>query len=247
MLFNVNHLMSTTYTFSPYHASFIQTLKQGLFEFYSSFQDMRILDGPSSVDFCIVNEDEHSMAYTIDLDGSMKPSAAIQTTMASTLVGSDDGRLLDFVDTSKCSKVDAGCYNYCSDTCFRSMRFDLYIPSTDKYSLRVCLRYNQSKCTTFDGGRRNNTRSYTLVAHLPVGNAYDAIFVASNGSQASPPFQQSVEQFFCSIDRLFEVVIVDGGITIEVIDPTPRGATIFQRIIAFFARILQLFQRKILN
>jgi hypothetical protein len=220
----------------------VQTLKQGLFEFYSSFRDIRIQDGPSSVDFCVVNDDEHSMVYTIDLDGSLKPTPALQITRESSIVGSDDGRLLDFVDTSKCTKVEAACYSYCYDTCFRSMRFNLDIPDSEEYSLKVCLRDDRSKCTTFDGGRRENTRGYTLIAHLPVGNAYDAIFLSSDGNQGSPPFQQSTEPFFCSTDRLFEVVIVEGVIAVEEIDLT----TIVQRIIQFFVRIIRLFRQKIL-
>jgi hypothetical protein len=183
------------------------------------------------------------MVYTIDLDGSLAPTTAIKTTRESTIVGSDDGRLFAFVDTSKCTKVEAGCYSYCLDTCFRSMRFELDIPDTEEYSLKVCLRDDRSKCTTFDGGRRENAHSYTLIAHLPVGNAYDAIFVSSDGSPASPQFQQSMEQFFCSNDRLFDVVIVEGDITEEVIEALPRPTTIFQYIFQLLARIFQFFQR----
>ena len=204
-------------------------------------------DGPDSVDFCVVNEDAHRMVYTIDLDGSLNPTTLINTARESTIVGSDDGRIFTFVDTSKCTKVEAGCYTYCFDTCFRSMRFDLDVPDTEEYSLKVCVRGDRSKCTTFDGGRRENAHSYTLVAHLPVGNAYDAIFVSSDGSQATPPFQQSVEQFFCSNDRLFEVVIVDGVISLEEVKAFPRVTRIFQRIFQYLARILQLLRQNIMN
>ena len=178
------------------------------------------------------------MVYTIDVDGSMKPASSINTTGASTLVGSDDGRLLEFVDNSKCTKVDPGCYSYCSDTCFRSTRFDLNVPDTAAYSIKVCLRENHSKCTTFKGGRREDTHSYTLTVHLPVGIAYDAIFVSVDGTQASPPFRQSTEPFFCPPEALYDVTIVNNGLTIEAV---PRVTTVFQSFLDFLARILQIF------
>ena len=217
-------------------------MKQGLFEFYSSFQEIRIHDGPASIDFCIVNEDEYTMVYTIDLDGSMKPTIALQNTNASTLVGSDDGRLLAFVDLSKCTKVEAGCYSYCSDTCFRSMRFELDVPFTEKYSLKVCLRDDHSNCTMFEGGRRATVNSYTLIAHLPVGNTYDAIFVSTNGNKMSPSFQQSMEESFCPPDSLYDVTILDDGLEGVIIDALPRKTSFFQGLVDLLVRILQALQ-----
>ena len=222
-----------------------------MFEFYTSFQGMRISDGPSSVDFCVVNEGEADMVYTIDLDGSMKPDSNVQTTGASTLVGSADGRLLEFVDTSKCTKIEAGCYSYCPDICFRSMRFLLDVPQGQAYSLKVCLREDHSKCTTFNGGRRYEYDKYTIVAHLPVGHSYDAIFVSSVGREVSPQFQQSAETFFCASDSIFDVAIVNGGIPTgppaDDDDPEENaGSTTIiksfaQRLIGLMKRILQLF------
>lgn len=195
-------------------------------------------DGPNSIDFCIVNELEHSMVYTIDLDGSMKPTAVIETTGASTLVGSDDGRLLEFVDTSKCTEVETGCYSYCSNTCFRSARFDVTGQDTEEYSLKVCLREDHSRCTTFYGGRRFATHGYSFTAHLPVGNTYDAIFVSADGNKASPSFQQSMEVFFCPPDSLYDVAVVQDGVNIESMS---RVATFYQSFFDFLRRMLQKF------
>jgi hypothetical protein len=177
----------------------------------------------------------------IDLDGSMKPKTAIKSVGVSTLVGSDDGRLLEFVEVSKCVKVETGCYSYCSDTCFRSIRFELDVPAAKKYSLKVCLRNNHSKCTTYDGGRRAEAHSYTIIAHLPVGNTYDAIFVSADGKQASPSFQQTAEEFFCPIDSIFDMVVVKDGMDGITIKALPRNANLFQRLFNFLARILEAF------
>ena len=200
---------------------------------------MRVQDGPSSIDFCIVNTGQHTMVYTIDLDGSLKPIPTIKTIGVSTLLGSDDGRLFEFVDLSKCTLVEIGCYSYCSDTCFRSMRFDLNIPDPEEYSLKVCLKNDHTKCTMFDGGRRGDAYGYSITAHLPVGNEYDATFISTNGSQASPPYQQRAEKFFCPVDSSYDVTIVDDG---NFIRATPIVTSFFQPFFDFMVPMLQLFQ-----
>ena len=82
---------------------FSQTLKQGLFEFYASFQGITLQDGVESIDFCIVQEEEFDMVYVVDIDGSLRPSS-VSTRGPSTLLASDDRQLLKFVDTAKCVK-----------------------------------------------------------------------------------------------------------------------------------------------
>jgi hypothetical protein len=180
---------------------------QGVFDFYTSFKRMKISDGSNSINFCIINEDEFSMLYLIDLDGSMKPSTSVKTTGPSTLVGSDDGRLLKFVDSSKCTAVEIGCYSYCADTCFRSMRYEVAIPNDQNYILKVCLRNDKTQCTTFDKGRRGDVGNWTITAHLPVGKAYDAVFLNAKGIETNPSFTQFVEESFCTAGSIFNVTI----------------------------------------
>jgi hypothetical protein len=181
---------------------------------------MKIADGANSIDFYIINEEEFSMLYFIDLDGSMKPSTAIEPTGPSTVIGSDDGRLLTFVDTSKCSYVESGYYSYCIDTCFRSMRYEVDIPNNANYTLKVCLKDDTTKCTTFDKGRKGDVGNYTFTAHLPVGKVYDGAFFNEKGIQTNPAFTQFEEESLCPTGSVYKVDIVRDMIGTAVKPPT---------------------------
>ena len=136
------------------------------------------------------------MMYFIDLDGSLKPSQ-ISTPGPSTLLASDSGQLTAFIDPSKCSSVALGCYSYCSDVCFRSMRYEVNIVDKVNPMLKVCQRDNRSMCTQFLGGQRKG-ETLAFLAHLPVGRLYDAVFVDGSGVEfAAANVNEVVEPSLC--------------------------------------------------
>jgi hypothetical protein len=158
-----------------------------LFEFYSKFQGIRFysntsgvttLDRDKSLNLCLVQSDAFKMIYVVDLDGSLGPSN-ILTSGPSTLLASDDQQLLEFVDVTKCTYVDSGCYNYCQDTCFRSVRYSYTGPEQANLMLKVCREDDPSQCSSFPGGRRGNAGAHAYVAHLPVGISYNTVLVHS--------------------------------------------------------------------
>jgi hypothetical protein len=204
---------------------------------------MSILDGANSIDFCIVNQDEFSMVYVIDLDGSMNPRPTEKAQGPSTLVATDDGRLLKLVDTTKCQVVGEGCYSYCANTCFRSIRYNVIGPGQTNYLLKVCLKGDKSRCTTFPGGRRGDGGSSTFIAHLPTGNSYDAVFLDVNGKEITPDSAiDSEEESFCPVGSIFDITLVSGGLTTEEIPP-PTGLRKFLaqfKILSWFLSLLGL-------
>jgi hypothetical protein len=173
-----------------------------MFEFYTSFEKMKNTDGADSINFCIVNQTAFESLYLIDLDGTLRPSSLVNTPRgASTLLANDNRQLDRFVSptAAKCQSVPAGCYQYCPDTCFRSMRYEAYINKPTNPKLKVCLRGNNSLCSLFPAGRRTTTDPWTFTAHLPEGQLYDAVFVdGSNGTEFSAPaVLQEVEPSLC--------------------------------------------------
>jgi hypothetical protein len=182
----------------------LQTLKQGLFEFYTSFKNTKNTDGPDSINFCSALAGGIKMMYFIDLDGSLKPSQ-VSTSGPATLLGSNSGQLSTFVDSSKCTNVAAGCYSYCTDVCFRSMRYEVSIVNKVNPTLKVCRRDNRSICTQFPGGQRSG-ETLAFIAHLPVGRMYDAVFVDGNGVEfAAAAVTENVEPSLCPSGGIFGV------------------------------------------
>lgn len=183
----------------------LQTLKQGLFEFYTAFERIRLADGLNSIDMCVVNRAEYDLVYLIDLDGSFRPNTAMAPTVSS-LVASDNNAHMTFVSPTTCVHNTVGCYSYCYNTCFRSMRYYVDGPGQENYRLRVCSRSNTSKCTLFKGGRRGDVGSHEFVAHLPAGQLYDAAFLDSTGNRIVPrQVQPEIEKTFCSSNLPFDV------------------------------------------
>jgi hypothetical protein len=178
-----------------------------LFEFYTSFKGMTLQDGADRIDMCLVNDIEFKMLYIVDLDGTLRPSA-VTTPAPSTLVASDNGELLKFVDTSKCTNVTAGCYQYCSGSCFRSVRYSVAGTGQESYQLKVCLRNDYSRCSLFPGGRRETSGPHTFIAHLPVGNVYDAVFLDGLGQEVIPTTVTSeYEESLCAVEAVFDVAL----------------------------------------
>lgn len=169
----------------------------GLFEFYTSFKNIALPDGAESIDMCIVESEDVNMAYIVDVDGNLRPKS-VSTTGPSTLLASDGGQLLKFVDTTKCTDVAVGCYSYCQETCFRSVRYTVTGAGQENYRLKVCLQGDNSQCTLFTGGRRGNDGPHVYAAHLPVGKSYDAVFVDSTNSVITPDtLEAQYEESFC--------------------------------------------------
>jgi hypothetical protein len=174
---------------------------------------MNILDGPDSINMCIVNQDVFKMVYIIDLDGTLRPSNNTTTTTPggpATLIANDDMQLERLVTPhTKCTRVSAGCYKHCINTCFRSVRFEAVIPSNlVQPMIKVCRRGNRNLCSLFPGGRRAVTEPLTFTVHLPVGNLYDGVFVHGNGTEfVVPSLLQELEPSLCPGNDIFGVTL----------------------------------------
>jgi hypothetical protein len=209
-----------------------QTLKQGLFEFYTAFERIKLADGLNSINMCVVNDQLYDLVYIIDLDGSFRPSQAVAPTVSS-LVASDNRMHLTFLDSTKCVDNTVGCYSYCHGTCFRSMRYYVEGPGQESYKLKVCSRSDHSRCSLFKGGRRGDVGPHEFTAHLPSGQLYDAVFLDGAGKEITPStVSEVVEKTFCKSDT-FEVLLLD-QMTIQISSPVtqPKGffSSIFSRI-----------------
>lgn len=162
---------------------------------------MKNTDGADSINFCIVNQPVFQSMYLIDLDGTLRPSGVAAPRSASTLLANDDRQLDRFVNPAitTCTSVSAGCYQYCPNTCFRSMRYEAYINTVTNPKLKVCLRGNKSVCSLFPAGRRATTDPWTLTAHLPDGQLYDAVLVDGTtlAEFSVPSVLVEVEPSFC--------------------------------------------------
>ena len=142
--------------------------------------------------------------YFLDLDGSLRPSE-VSTPGPATLLASASGQLTTFVNPSKCTNVALGCYSYCADVCFRSMRYEVNIVNKVNPMLKVCRRDNRSICTQFQGGQRGD-ETLAFIAHLPVGSLYDAVFVDGNGVEfAVSNANEIVEPYLCPSGGTFGV------------------------------------------
>lgn len=168
----------------------LQTLKQGIFESMSTFDNINLPDGPPNIDMCLIESSTFDMLYVNDLNGNFRPSTMTTTsTGPATLIASDNNELLKFVDQRKCVYVSTGCYWYCRDTCFRSLRVDVVGPGQDNYKLKVCVQnVTPEKCTYYRAGRRSGTES-TIMAHLPVTLRYTAVVVDSTLKVIVPTLQ----------------------------------------------------------
>jgi hypothetical protein len=156
-----------------------------------------LADGVNTIDICVINDEFHDFVYLIDLDGSFRPDLLVPPTL-STLVASDSKKHMTFVDVSKCTDNTVGCYSYCHDTCFRSMRYLVEDTEQANFTVEVCSRINPSLCSTFKGGRRGNVGPHEFTFHLPIGQEYDAIFINRLGMEVTPSkVTQSIEKTFC--------------------------------------------------
>jgi hypothetical protein len=158
---------------------------------------------------CLVQEDVFDTIYLIDLDGSLSPSTLLADRESpASLLASDNDTLLTFVDKSKCTYIPTGCYNYCQNTCFRSVRYSFEGPGQENLSLKICKRDEPTLCSTFRGGRRGDEGPHDYIAHLPVGNVYDGSFLYSSGEVVtSGKLIESYEPSLCP-GEVFNVTLV---------------------------------------
>ena len=151
---------------------------------------MTLQDGAESINFCDADAAGIDTVYLIDLDGRLKPSS-VSTSGPATLV-SNGPNIQKFVNATKCTAVTPGCYKYCQDTCFRSVRYEVEQSGTQNYMLKVCKNGDSVNCALFAGSLRENPNrdAYldprTFIAHLPVGSTYNAVFLDNSGQEVTP-------------------------------------------------------------
>jgi len=207
--YHANPFIANIYNFSL-HA---QNIKQGQFELFTSLERVSLDAGSDSVSFCDAERDGIDSAYIIDLDGSLRPSA-MSTTSISTLI-SNGAKMQNFVDPEKCIEVSEGCLKYCRDTCFRSVRYEVEPDGTEEYKLKVCKDTDSSDCSQFEWGRRENgnpggnLEPRTFIAHVPVGYAYNAVFLDDDDEEVMPSsVLEKYEESLCPSGK-FSVKLVD--------------------------------------
>lgn len=170
------------------------------FDLYTTLERVAFEKGVVPVDLCRADNRRIHDIYLLDLDGSFGPSG-IPATSVATLVSNQE-LMLHFVDRQKCIANDVGCFQYCKDTCFRSLRYEVD-PSYPIQLLHVCKSDDPLNCVMVSGYHRTDGvdwlgRSRAFTAHLPVGN-YNASFVDGSGNVMWPPFIfDYVPDNFCS-------------------------------------------------
>jgi hypothetical protein len=163
-------------------------------------KQIKLLEGPSLVDMCIIGSTTFDMLYLNDLNSNFRPASMSVPSTSSTLIASDNNELLKFVNPSKCVNVAEGCYSYCRDTCFRTIR--VQVVGLSSWKLKLCIQGSSpSLCVLYKAGRRGGT-DYTIMAHAPVGLAYSASIVDKYGKIVVPTFQEIFyEENHCGTSR----------------------------------------------
>lgn len=185
-------------------------LIENQFEMYTAFSNVKIRDN-SQIDFCTIEEVGINTAYIIDRDGSLSPTS-VSTTQIGTLLSNGDD-MLKFTQSGKCKSMPEGCYTYCRNTCFRSVRFTTAQNKMGGgHRLKVCERGNSNRCAFFNGGTRGGERDpRTFIAHLPAGKKYDAVFLNPAGQEVQPAEgDYKFEESFCTSNSQFEVAFKFG-------------------------------------
>lgn len=202
------------FLFTSIYCCFCQTLKQGIFETMTTFKQIKLPEGPSLVDMCIIGSSTFDMLYLNDLNANFRPATMSATsTSAATLIASDNNELLKFVNPSRCVNVVEGCYSYCRDTCFRTIRVQL--EGLSSWKLKLCSQGSSpTVCVLYKAGRRADSGEYTIMAHAPVGQTYSAAIVDKDGKAVVPKLQTIFyEENHCGSSR-FQVSLAgyDGSI-----------------------------------
>lgn len=180
---------------------------------YASFENLRIGDG-AGINFCKLEVGDKDQiidtAYIIDRDGSLSPGVKSSTTTSTLL--SNGASMMTFVDPEQCTTLEKGCYSYCENTCFRSVRYEVKPDTMEDYTLKVCDRNDSSKCSLFSDGTRGGPNDVrTFIAHLPVGGLYDAVFLDRAGREVAPAEGEfAFDEDFCPPSSRFGVAIANG-------------------------------------
>ena len=163
----------------------LHNIEENQFEFYSAFRNIKLQDASKSINFCEADRLGIDMVHFVDLDGSLRPPG-VSPTGASTLIGTS-AEIHRFVDPAKCTPIDSGCYSYCADTCFRSVRYETSGTLMNGFVMKACKADDSSNCSTFQASRRGPTDPRSFVAHLPVGGNYNFHFLTGLGVKVDPP------------------------------------------------------------
>lgn len=167
----------------------------------STFDRIQLPEGLPLIDMCLIESSTFDMLYINDLKSSLRPASMnVASTVSSTLIASDNNELLKFIHPSKCVSVPAGCYSYCRDTCFRTVR--VQIPAQSSWKLKLCAQgVTPAVCVLYKLGRRG-AGDYTAMVHAPVGQSYSASIVDSVGKIVVPQSQKVYyEENHCGTSR----------------------------------------------
>jgi hypothetical protein len=160
---------------------------------------------------CLINGNTFDMMYINDLTANFRPSTVTAVSSGSaTLLASDNNELLKFLDQRKCVSVPTGCYSYCRDTCFRTLRVSVTGANAPNYKLKVCVRNSSPEnCILYRGGARAGN-TYTIMAHVPVGLLYNAVVIdGTTGKTIVPTTQEAYyEENFCGTTSRFDVALI---------------------------------------
>jgi hypothetical protein len=164
----------------------------GSFDLYTTFEDVSFDNGVQPIDFCLAEAQQIVDIVLNDIDGSLDVGFNASKSMG-TLI-SNSPLVMNFVDSTKCTMNEARCYNYCTDTCFRSMRYEVDSAGTEDYKLKLCQLKQPSNCIFVPGApptddQFSSWRTNAFVVHLPLGK-YIAYFVDQHGAMAWPSFVQ---------------------------------------------------------
>ena len=143
-----------------------------------------------SISFCDLAGTDIETVYLVDKSGDIAPSG-LNPRSASSLLSTGEN-ILHFVDHSNCNVIEKGCYTYCQNTCFQSIRYEIEGFATDNYELKVCDANDPDDCAFFFGSRRENGNRNgnrdprTFIAHVPSGRHYKATFLTNTGRTYTP-------------------------------------------------------------
>lgn len=171
-------------------------------------------DDKASLSFCDLTGSDIETVYLIDVDGSLSPPG--MESPFSVLL-SNGPNIQKFTDPSNCIEVQSGCYTYCKNTCFRSIRYEIEGPQTEGFELKLCDSDDPQDCAFFFDSRRvNNNRNghldpRTFIAHAPVGRNYEATFLTNTGAVYRPSDLKIVlEENFCPVELGTFSISLDG-------------------------------------
>lgn len=202
-----------------------------MFWAFAVFGNMEIEPETRIANLCPTDK-EGVTSYFIDIDGSMRPPN-FQPGNPGTLL-SNATSMTHFVSPGQCAELHGDCYMYCTNTCFRTVRYSFDAGGTEDWKLKVCRRNNHNDCTLFgtylrwkDAASRDkywSGRYRMFSAHLPEGQ-YDATILDEHGNPAWPRFvKEAYQESMCPNSfqdgdvRLIQPVVSRGDCTNLIIN-----------------------------